>query len=96
MFFSGFALFLYKPMYGYSLETKPKPQLETQQETHQETKKMETNYGNDFIKEIYSVKPETGGIDYLCCNCKNFPEYNSAESQIHLQIDSEEIIHSSK
>ena len=92
MFFSGFALFLYKPMYGYSLET----QQETQQETHQETKQMETNYGNDFIKEIYSVKPETGGIDYLCCDCKNFPEYNPAESQIHLQINSEETIHSSK
>jgi hypothetical protein len=96
MFFSGFALFLYKPMYVYLLETNPNPQLETQQETHQETKKMETNYVNDFIKEIYSVKPETGGVDYLCCNCKNFPEYNPAESQIHLQIDSEEIIHSSK
>ena len=71
MFFSGFAMFLYKPMYGHSQEV----QQETQQATQSENKNMKTNPINDFIKEIYRVRPETGNIDYLHCDCVNFPEY---------------------
>ena len=79
MFFSGFAMFLYKPMYGYSQEVQQETQQATHQETQQETKpenkNMKTNPLNNFIKEIYRVKPETGSIDYLQCDCANFPEY---------------------
>ena len=27
-----------------------------------------------FIKQIYSVKKQTGDINYFNCNCKTFPE----------------------
>ena len=75
MFFSGFAMFLYNPMYGYSQVVKKETQKETQQATQPENKNMKTNPFNDFIKEIYRVRPETGNIDYLQCDCANFPEY---------------------
>ena len=75
MFFSGFAMFLYKPMYGYSQEVQQETQQATQQATQSENKNMKTTPLNDFIKEIYRVRPETGNIDYLHCDCVNFPEY---------------------
>ena len=85
MFFSEFAMF------QHLRETQP----EKKQETQKPEKKNEIQ-SSDFIKEIYRVKPETGNIDYFCCNCENFPEYKPIESQVQLQYDSEEIIHSSK
>ena len=74
MSFCGYALFLYKPRYGYS-------------ETPQENKQPKTDDMCDFIKEIYSVKPETGNIDYFRCNCENFPEYNPSGNQTASDVE---------
>ena len=79
MSFCGYATYLYKSRYGYP-------------EKRQENKLPKSNQDNDFIKKIYSVKPETGNIDYFRCDCKNFPEYKPTEIKKQLQIDSEGII----
>ena len=85
MSFCGYAIYLYKSRYGY-------PEKQQENKLHNPN----PNQDNDFIKEIYSVKSETGNIDYLRCDCKNFPDYKPIGSQKQLQIDSEGIIHSSK
>ena len=87
MSFCGYAIYLYKSRYGYP---------EKQQENKLHNPKPNSNQNNDFIKEIYRVKPETGNIDYLRCDCENFPEYKHIESLTQLQVDSKGIIHSSK
>ena len=87
MSFCGYTIYLYKSRYGHT-EKKQENKQENKPENKQENKLHNPNSNPnsnqcnlDFIKEIYCVKPDTGNIDYLYCDCENFPEYKPTESQ---------------
>ena len=67
MSFCGYALFVYKDRYTNTNVTR-------MEEKKPKIVQKKSN-GLSFIREIYKVKPETGGIDYFNCDCVNFPEY---------------------
>ena len=66
--YSGYAIFAYKERYT----PKIKPKTYQKNVTHKQPKKDQMM---EFIREIYRVKPETGNIDYMNCDCASFPEY---------------------
>ena len=69
--YSGYALFVYKERYIPEIKVK-KYQKNVKHKQPKKDQMME------FIREIYRIKPETGNIDYMNCDCTSFPEYESS------------------